>query len=68
MGVCPLLSLYLTVFLANLLTITNSITRLMGESFALHSQALVGYVDDISISSDISAQSPASLPDGENAY
>ena len=27
------------------------ITRLMGESFALHSQALVGYVDDVSMSS-----------------
>jgi hypothetical protein len=35
----------------------NSITRLMGESFRLHSQALVGYEDDIEASSNISTPS-----------
>lgn len=33
------------------------ITRLMGESFRLHSQALVGYVDDIEASSSVSTPS-----------
>ena len=36
------------------------ITRLMGESFRLHSQALVGYVDDIAISSSVSTPSMTS--------
>ncbi|KAG5914320.1 hypothetical protein E4U42_000545 [Claviceps africana] len=36
------------------------ITRLMGESFKLHSQALVGYVDDIEASSDASTPSMTS--------
>ncbi|KAK2612968.1 hypothetical protein QQS21_001079 [Conoideocrella luteorostrata] len=33
------------------------ITRLMGEAFKLHSQALVGYVDDLEASSDVSTPS-----------
>lgn len=33
------------------------ITRLMGESFKLHSQALVGYVDDLEASSNVSTPS-----------
>ncbi|KAL2753829.1 hypothetical protein ACRALDRAFT_2110357 [Sodiomyces alcalophilus JCM 7366] len=33
------------------------ITRLMGESFRLHSQALVGYVDDMEASSSVSTPS-----------
>ncbi|KAB5557903.1 fungal-specific transcription factor domain-containing protein [Coniochaeta sp. 2T2.1] len=33
------------------------ITRLMGEAFRLHSQALVGYVDDPAISSNVSTPS-----------
>ncbi|KAH6661661.1 hypothetical protein F5X68DRAFT_67984 [Plectosphaerella plurivora] len=33
------------------------ITRLMGESFRLHSQALVGYVDDMEASSNVSTPS-----------
>lgn len=33
------------------------ITRLMGESFRLHSQALVGYVDDVEASSNVSTPS-----------
>lgn len=36
------------------------ITRLMGESFRLHSQALVGYVDDIEASSGVSTPSMTS--------
>ncbi|KAK4639391.1 hypothetical protein QC761_707860 [Podospora bellae-mahoneyi] len=36
------------------------ITRLMGESFRLHSQALVGYVDDIAASSNVSTPSMTS--------
>jgi hypothetical protein len=34
-----------------MLTLSGRITRLMGESFRLHSQALVGYVDDMEGSS-----------------
>lgn len=37
-----------------------SITRLMGESFKLHSQALVGYVDDPEASSNVSTPSMTS--------
>lgn len=37
-----------------------SITRLMGESFKLHSQALVGYVDDQEASSNVSTPSMTS--------
>jgi len=33
------------------------ITRLMGESFRLHAQALVGYVDDMEASSSVSTPS-----------
>ncbi|KAF7543685.1 hypothetical protein G7046_g9948 [Stylonectria norvegica] len=33
------------------------ITRLMGESFKLHSQALVGYLDDLEASSNVSTPS-----------
>lgn len=36
------------------------ITRLMGESIKLHSQALVGYVDDIEASSNVSTPSMTS--------
>ncbi|KAK8917658.1 hypothetical protein VCV18_010121 [Metarhizium anisopliae] len=36
------------------------ITRLMGESFKLHSQALVGYVDDLEASSNVSTPSMTS--------
>ncbi|KAG6011706.1 hypothetical protein E4U54_007946 [Claviceps lovelessii] len=36
------------------------ITRLMGESFKLHSQALVGYVDDLEASSNASTPSMTS--------
>lgn len=36
------------------------ITRLMGESFKLHSQALVGYVDDPEASSNVSTPSMTS--------
>ncbi|KAF3015352.1 hypothetical protein E8E14_011177 [Neopestalotiopsis sp. 37M] len=33
------------------------ITRLMGESFHLHAQALIGYVDDVEVSSNVSTPS-----------
>jgi len=33
------------------------ITKMMGESFRLHSQALVGYEDDVEASSNISTPS-----------
>ncbi|KAK4249600.1 hypothetical protein C7999DRAFT_39265 [Corynascus novoguineensis] len=36
------------------------ITRLMGESFRLHSQALIGYVDDVAASSSVSTPSMTS--------
>jgi hypothetical protein len=36
--------------LINTNLILNSITKLMGDSFRLHSQALVGYEDDIEVS------------------
>ncbi|KAG5936434.1 hypothetical protein E4U53_000236 [Claviceps sorghi] len=36
------------------------ITRLMGESFKLHSQALIGYVDDLEAASDASTPSMTS--------
>jgi hypothetical protein len=36
------------------------ITRLTGESFKLHSQALVGYVDDPEASSNVSTPSMTS--------
>lgn len=38
----------------------HSITRLMGESFKLLSQSLVGYVDDIEASSNVSTPSMTS--------
>ncbi|KAI1505517.1 hypothetical protein F5X99DRAFT_415948 [Biscogniauxia marginata] len=45
------------------------ITRLMGESFRLHSQALVGYVDDIEASSNVSTPSMISQgADEESVY
>jgi hypothetical protein len=37
-----------------------SITRLMGESFRLHSVALIGYVDDVTASSSVSTPSMTS--------
>ncbi len=39
---------------------TYRITRLMGESFKLHAQALVGYVDDPEASSNPSTPSMTS--------
>jgi hypothetical protein len=36
------------------------ITRLMGEAFRLHSQALVGYVDDVAVSPSVSTPSMTS--------
>ncbi|KAI8634652.1 hypothetical protein F5Y19DRAFT_469714 [Xylariaceae sp. FL1651] len=45
------------------------ITRLMGESFRLHSQALIGYVDDIEASSNVSTPSMISQgADEESVY
>ncbi|KAI0480994.1 hypothetical protein GGR56DRAFT_664379 [Xylariaceae sp. FL0804] len=45
------------------------ITRLMGESFRLHSQALNGYVDDIEASSNVSTPSMISQgADEESVY
>jgi len=44
-----------------MLTITR-ITKLMGDSFRLHSQALVGYEDDIE-ASDVST--PSMISQGE---
>ena len=41
----------------------HSITKLMGESFRLHAQALVGYVDDVD-ASDVST--PSMVPAGED--
>ena len=43
-----------------MLTQNRRITRLMGESFQLHSQALVGYVDDPEASSNVSTPSMTS--------
>lgn len=42
------------------------ITRLMGESFQLHSQALVGYEDDIEASSNVSTPSMISQGPEDN--
>ncbi|KAI0386209.1 fungal-specific transcription factor domain-containing protein [Hypomontagnella monticulosa] len=45
------------------------ITRLMGEAFRLHSQALVGYVDDVEASSNVSTPSMISQGgDEESVY
>ncbi|KAI1430811.1 C2H2 finger domain protein [Xylaria sp. CBS 124048] len=45
------------------------ITRLMGESFRLHSQALSGYVDDVEASSNVSTPSMISQgADEESVY
>ncbi|KAI1310964.1 hypothetical protein F5Y03DRAFT_11630 [Xylaria venustula] len=45
------------------------ITRLMGESFRLHSQALIGYVDDVEASSNVSTPSMISQgADEESLY
>ncbi|KAI1824825.1 hypothetical protein F4861DRAFT_538659 [Xylaria intraflava] len=45
------------------------ITRLMGESFRLHSQALNGYVDDVEASSNVSTPSMISQgADEESVY
>lgn len=43
------------------------ITRLMGESFKLHSQALVGYVDDREASSNVSTPSMTSQGGDEDS-
>ncbi|KAI0123822.1 hypothetical protein BJ170DRAFT_96633 [Xylariales sp. AK1849] len=43
------------------------ITRLMGESFRLHSQALIGYVDDIEASSNVSTPSMISQGGDEDS-
>ena len=45
-----------------MLTIVIRITKLMGDSFRLHSQALVGYEDDIE-ASDVST--PSMISQGE---
>jgi len=42
-----------------------SITKLMGDSFRLHSQALVGYEDDIEVS-DVSTPSMISQGPDDN--
>jgi len=42
------------------------ISRLMGESFRLHSQALVGYEDDIEASSNVSTPSMISQGADDN--
>lgn len=45
------------------------ITRLMGEAFRLHSQALMGYVDDVEASSNVSTPSMISQgADEESVY
>ncbi|KAI0200448.1 C2H2 finger domain protein [Astrocystis sublimbata] len=45
------------------------ITRLMGESFRLHSQALIGYIDDVEASSNVSTPSMISQgADEESLY
>ncbi|KAI0910300.1 C2H2 finger domain protein [Ustulina deusta] len=45
------------------------ITRLMGESFRLHSQALIGYIDDVEASSNVSTPSMISQgADEESVY
>ncbi|KAI5863215.1 hypothetical protein GGS23DRAFT_605250 [Durotheca rogersii] len=45
------------------------ITRLMGEAFRLHSQALIGYVDDVEASSNVSTPSMISQGgDEESVY
>lgn len=45
------------------------ITRLMGESFRHHAQALVGYVDDIEMSSNVSTPSMTSQgADADSVY
>jgi len=45
------------------------ITRLMGESFQLHSQALIGFVDDVEASSNVSTPSMISQgADEESVY
>ncbi|KAK7751598.1 hypothetical protein SLS62_006423 [Diatrype stigma] len=45
------------------------ITRLMGEAFRLHSQALIGYVDDVEASSNVSTPSMISQgADEESLY
>ena len=38
----------------------HSITRLIGESFRLHAQALIGYIDDVEASSNVSTPSMTS--------
>ena len=42
--------------------VLRSITKLMGESFKLHSQALVGYEDAIASGSSASTPTMASQP------
>jgi len=45
------------------------ITRLMGEAFRLHAQALVGYVDDVAVSPSVSTPSMTSQgADEESLY
>lgn len=40
----------------------------MGESFRLHSQALVGYVDDIEMSDNVSTPSMSQGGDEDSVY
>lgn len=39
-------------FLEQLLTLFYRLTKLMGESFKLHAQALVGYEDSLQVAKD----------------
>lgn len=47
----------MTFLMITFANVDNRITRLMGESFKLHSQALVGYVDDREATSNVSTPS-----------
>lgn len=40
----------------------------MGESFRLHSQALVGYVDDVEASSNVSTPEMSQGADEDSVY
>jgi hypothetical protein len=55
---------HLSHFLDIMLTFSR-ITRLMGDSFRLHSQALIGYVDDMD-ASDVSTPSMISQGADDN--
>ncbi|KAH8783016.1 fungal-specific transcription factor domain-containing protein [Diaporthe sp. PMI_573] len=44
------------------------ITRLMGESFRFHAQALIGYVDDVEMSDNVSTPSMSQGGDEDSVY